>query len=121
VIPPSLFTAVMFDMANNPRVAPEFISSLAIAGRDGTLRRRLSEEPGRLRGKTGTIDGVHGLVGYIEASDGELYAFSFLVNGLRGDASQVKRLHDRFARRLFTAGMNGPEVVEGGEDTPEDQ
>ena len=54
-------------------------------------------------GKTGTIDGVHCLTGYVTAADGELYAFSFLVNDLRGGSSQAKRLHDRFLRRMFNA------------------
>lgn len=117
---PSHMTAVLVDMAHDDRVGHEFAASLAIAGRDGTLWRRLAEDPGRLRGKTGTIDGVHCLVGYVEAGDGGLYAFSFLVNDIRGDSSQVKRLHDRFARRMFAVGANGPEVVEGGEESPEE-
>jgi D-alanyl-D-alanine carboxypeptidase/D-alanyl-D-alanine-endopeptidase (penicillin-binding protein 4) len=120
---PSLMTAVLVDMAHDNRVGHEFLSSLAIAGEDGTLWRRLTEDPGRLRGKTGTIDGVHCLVGYVEASDGELYAFSFLVNAIKGDSSQVKRLHDRFARRMFTVGVAAPEIVdlvESGEESAED-
>lgn len=115
---PSVLTAVLVDMGRDRRVGAEFTASLAIAGEDGTLWRRLTEDPGRLRGKTGTIDGVHCLVGYVEGSDGEMYAFAFLVNGVRGDSSQVKRLHDRFARRMFTVGQGGPEVVEGGEESP---
>lgn len=114
-IQPSVFTAVLVDMSNNQRVGSEFKASLAIAGQDGTLWRRLSEDPGRLRGKTGTIDGVHCLVGYLEAADGQVYAFSFMVNGIRGDASVVKRLHDRFARRMFSSGTPTPEVVQGTE------
>ncbi len=98
---PALLSAVLLDMARDPRVGAEFRASLAIAGLDGTLRRRLHEFPGRLRGKTGTLDGVHGLAGYIEAEDGKLYAFAFLANGFRGGSARVKRLHDAFARRMF--------------------
>lgn len=115
---PSTLTAVLLDMAHNPRVGHEFESTLAIAGRDGTLSRRLPEDPGRLRGKTGTIDGVHCLVGYVEAGDGQIYAFSFLVNDVHGDSSQVKRLHDKFARKMFGVSAPGPEVVESGSDDP---
>jgi D-alanyl-D-alanine carboxypeptidase/D-alanyl-D-alanine-endopeptidase (penicillin-binding protein 4) len=118
---PVHFTNLLVDMARDSRVGHEFMASLAIAGQDGTLWKRLSEDPGRLRGKTGTIDGVHCLVGYVEASDGELYAFSFLVNDIRGDVYQAKRLHDRFARRMFAAGFNGPEVVEVGTESSEEQ
>ncbi|MFK7929651.1 MAG: D-alanyl-D-alanine carboxypeptidase/D-alanyl-D-alanine-endopeptidase [Myxococcota bacterium] len=100
---PGALTSVMVDMANDDKVGNEFKSSLSIAGGDGTLWRRMAEEPGRVRGKTGTIDGVHCLTGYVTARDGELYAFSFLVNDLRGGSSPAKRLHDRFLRRMFNA------------------
>lgn len=102
-LPPSVLTAVMVDMARDERVGSEFRTSLSIAGWDGTLWRRLREDPARVRGKTGTIDGVHCLTGYVTAADGELYAFSFLVNDLRGGSRQAKRLHDRFLRRMFNA------------------
>ncbi|MEZ4321393.1 MAG: D-alanyl-D-alanine carboxypeptidase/D-alanyl-D-alanine-endopeptidase [Myxococcota bacterium] len=100
-IPPSVITAVLVDMARDKKVGSEFTSSLAIAGRDGTLRRRLTDEPGRLRGKTGTLDGVHCLAGYVESADGGMYAFAFLANGFRGGSSNVKRVHDEFAHLMF--------------------
>jgi len=100
-IPPSVLTGVLVDMAHDSRVGSEFKSSLSIAGRDGTLRRRLVDEAGRLRGKTGTLDEVHCLAGYVESADGGLYAFAFLANGFRGGSSRVKRVHDRFARLMF--------------------
>lgn len=100
-IAPSHLTAVLVDMAADRRVGAEFQSSLAIAGQDGTLWRRLRDEPGRLRGKTGTIDGIHCLAGYVEAADGERYAFAFLVNDVSGGIWQVRELHDRFAREMF--------------------
>lgn len=100
-IAPEVLTAVLLDMARDPRVGAEFRSSLAIAGVDGTLRRRLRDAPNRLRGKTGTLDGVHGLAGYVEAQDGALYAFAFLANDFRGGSARVKRVHDEFAERMF--------------------
>ncbi|MBN2800134.1 MAG: D-alanyl-D-alanine carboxypeptidase/D-alanyl-D-alanine-endopeptidase [Deltaproteobacteria bacterium] len=103
---PSHLTAVMVDMAQDQQVGREFGASLAIAGWDGTLWRRLSEEPGMLRGKTGTLDGVHCLTGYVEGGDGETYAFAFLVNGFSGSSAKVKRVHDQFARELLR--MSGP-------------
>jgi len=98
-----VLTAVLVDMAADTTVGHEFHTSLAIAGLDGTLIRRLTDDPGRLRGKTGTIDGVHCLAGYVGADDGEQYAFAFMVNDHGGSVSQVKRLHDRFARKMFEA------------------
>jgi D-alanyl-D-alanine carboxypeptidase/D-alanyl-D-alanine-endopeptidase (penicillin-binding protein 4) len=100
---PAALTAVLLDMARNPRVGHEFATSLAIAGRDGTLIRRLDELAGRLRGKTGTLGGVHGLAGYAEASDGEVYAFAFLANAIRGSLHPIKDVQDGFLRRLAAA------------------
>jgi D-alanyl-D-alanine carboxypeptidase/D-alanyl-D-alanine-endopeptidase (penicillin-binding protein 4) len=61
-----------------------FYASLPIAGRDGTLRSRMRGGPARrrCRAKTGTISGVSALSGYCRARSGDLYAFSFLMNGV---------------------------------------
>jgi D-alanyl-D-alanine carboxypeptidase/D-alanyl-D-alanine-endopeptidase (penicillin-binding protein 4) len=100
---PSAMTAVLMDMAHDAKVGPEFESSLAIAGVDGTLARRIREDPARMRGKTGTLDGVHCLVGYLDASDGERYAFAFLANGDRATSASVKALQDRLARAMLAS------------------
>nr|MBA2321331.1 D-alanyl-D-alanine carboxypeptidase [Deltaproteobacteria bacterium] len=100
---PSAMTAVLMDMAHDTKVGPEFESSLAIAGVDGTLSRRIREDPARMRGKTGTLDGVHCLAGYLDASDGERYAFAFFANGDRATSASVKALQDRMARALLAS------------------
>jgi D-alanyl-D-alanine carboxypeptidase/D-alanyl-D-alanine-endopeptidase (penicillin-binding protein 4) len=53
---------------------------LAVAGRTGTLADRFGGGPldGKLRAKTGTLDGVVGLAGVIDGTD---LRFSFLANG----------------------------------------
>jgi D-alanyl-D-alanine carboxypeptidase/D-alanyl-D-alanine-endopeptidase (penicillin-binding protein 4) len=63
-------------------------SSLPVAGRDGTLSRRFLGNPaaGRLQAKTGALDGVAGLTGYVDVPGGEPLAFSMLVNELPRDA-----------------------------------
>lgn len=92
---------VMIDMARHPTLSSEFAATLALAGWDGTLWSRIREDPGKVRGKTGTIDGVHGLTGYVTGSDGRLYAFSFLANDLRGGSGPVRRWHDRLLRLMI--------------------
>ncbi|WP_298134897.1 D-alanyl-D-alanine carboxypeptidase/D-alanyl-D-alanine-endopeptidase [Acidiferrobacter sp.] len=54
--------------AYNGRYMPEYVSSLPIAGIDGTLRYRFLGSPvaGHLHGKTGTINGVDTLAGYLQ-------------------------------------------------------
>jgi D-alanyl-D-alanine carboxypeptidase/D-alanyl-D-alanine-endopeptidase (penicillin-binding protein 4) len=59
-----------------------FIDSLSVAGADGTLKTRFANSTlrGRVFAKTGTVDGVSTLTGYVNARDGNTYAFSILIN-----------------------------------------
>lgn len=108
ILRPAHLTAVLANMASDPKVSPEFMASLAIGGRDGTLwsRFRDEEQVGRLRGKTGTIDGVHCLAGYLNGPDGKSYAFAFLVNNLRGGISRARKAHDQFVGALLKDGSS---------------
>jgi D-alanyl-D-alanine carboxypeptidase/D-alanyl-D-alanine-endopeptidase (penicillin-binding protein 4) len=107
VVAPVVLTAVLTDMARDEQVSAEFTASLSIGGTDGTLWSRLRDEPGRLRGKTGTIENVHCLAGYLDADDGRRYAFAFLVNDHGGRAQAVRDTHDSFARSMF--GVHAPD------------
>lgn len=115
---PSVLTKVLVDMWNNPSVGPEFLTTLSVGGRDGTLRSRFREEAlaGRVRGKTGTLNGVHCLSGYVRSQDNHVYAFAFLVNDIDGALSRARRAHDRLVGAL--AGTTG-NVADGGDVAPE--
>lgn len=75
-----LLRAIYFE----PEVAPDFIPSLAVGGVDGTLRQRFYGTPaaGLVRGKTGTLDSVSTLSGYV-GDKGDVIAFSIMVEGFR--------------------------------------
>jgi D-alanyl-D-alanine carboxypeptidase/D-alanyl-D-alanine-endopeptidase (penicillin-binding protein 4) len=102
-IRPSHLNGVMIDMAADRVLGPEFISSLSIGGVDGTLWTRFRGEgtEGRLRGKTGSLNFVHGLTAYVDGGDGEQYAFTFMVNEIDGSNRPVRRLHSRFGQALM--------------------
>ena len=59
---------------------PVFRDSLPIAGRDGTLRGRLSKLRDRVFAKTGYITYDNSLSGYLTAANGDLLAFSIMCN-----------------------------------------
>ena len=63
-----------------------FKDALPVAGESGTLARRLSAEgiKGRVRAKTGTIDGVKALSGYAESAGGRQIMFSIICNDSPG-------------------------------------
>jgi len=81
-----------------------FIESLPVSGdKRGTLRHRMTspELRGRVRAKTGHVGGVSSLSGYIEASGGETYVFSVLVNA--GDQAKMglaDQMEDRICEIL---------------------
>ena len=99
----SQVSAVMLDMFDNQLIGPEYYTSLAVAGRDGTLRRRLQEEQynARARGKTGSINGVYCLATYVLGGDGNTYVVVFFVNNLRRRTSFVRELQNQFLQTII--------------------
>jgi len=73
---------VLVRVRGDPRLEAAFVDSLPVGGVDGTLQSRMTGiARGRVRAKTGHVDGVTALAGYIDdASEGPI-AFAFLVNG----------------------------------------
>lgn len=77
----------------------EFISSLPIAGIDGTLKHRMYNIPRKVRAKTGSMQGVISLAGYASSYDKEPLAFVIMVN-TRGSKWEYKALEDKIATLL---------------------
>jgi len=77
-----ILVRVLSDIYDDPKIKPEFLNSLSINGLSGTLKERnLGLSPGTFRGKTGTLDGVLALAGYLEGQDGKIYALALMQNG----------------------------------------
>lgn len=72
-------------------VMPEFISSMPIVGLDGTMRRRLvnNDVAGRAHIKTGSLDGVRAVAGYVQALSGRRYAVVCIINDIRAADGRV--------------------------------
>ena len=96
-------TRVLADMHTDPEIGTEFKASLSIGGIDGTLGKRFEREHevNQVRGKTGTLNGVSCLVGYVRDVDGQEYAFAFLINNLAGGSYAAKMIQDRFTEALM--------------------
>jgi len=111
-IRPSHLTAVLVDMARDQRVGAEFVASLAIGGRDGTLRKRYKDDDYdlRVRGKTGSLAGVSCLSGYVDGGDGRRYAFALLANALPNGSAEAKAAQDRLVETLLT--LPPPDMVD---------
>jgi len=90
-------------------LAPEYLSSVGIAGKDGTLRYRFegSEAVGRLRAKTGTLENVSALSGYVQSVGGERFAFSVMVNDYAGRSGPVVQGIDALGAAVAAVGAPG--------------
>jgi len=74
--------AAILDTAWRSSLMPEYISSFAISGVDGTLRRRMRDEStqGMAHLKTGTLRDVVALSGYVLGASGRRYLIVSFVN-----------------------------------------
>lgn len=92
--------AGMLDVAWRSSLMPEYISSLAISGVDGTVRRRLRDETtrGQAHLKTGTLRDARALAGYVRGASGKRYILVSLVND--PNAAGVRAFDDALVRWL---------------------
>lgn len=77
--------------AYRSRYMSEYISSLAIAGIDGTMRRRFKRtaETGWMHLKTGHLNEVAAVAGFIRAHSGTTYVVVLFLNGPTGGGSAL--------------------------------
>ena len=94
----------VFDYARTAPWSAVFMDALAAPGRPGTLQRRLPHLEGRLSGKTGTLNSVNALSGYVRTHDGRDLIFSILSNasglGSGPVVSAVDRMVDALANGI---------------------
>jgi serine-type D-Ala-D-Ala carboxypeptidase/endopeptidase (penicillin-binding protein 4) len=113
----SLLRRIYYDMS----VAPEFLSSLAIAGIDGTIRNRFmgTDAVGLVRAKTGTLNGVSALSGYVGDKD-DVLIFSIFVEGFRHRrTNEVRHAQVRMVEAMLSYLRSDQPAPSGSERTGE--
>jgi D-alanyl-D-alanine carboxypeptidase/D-alanyl-D-alanine-endopeptidase (penicillin-binding protein 4) len=85
--------------------------SMAVAGRTGTLAKRMRSTgaAGRCQGKTGTLTGYSNLVGYCQAANGHLLAFAFFNDGI--STTLAHTIQDHMTISLANARYSTAEVA----------
>ncbi|CAB4571013.1 unannotated protein [freshwater metagenome] len=88
---------------------PEFSDALPLGGKNGTLRKRMLATPstGKVRAKTGTLNGVNALAGFADTPRGNTLSFAFIHNGTDPRTTGVA---DGFTDRLM-ATPKGPKIT----------
>lgn len=79
-----------------------FYKSLPIAGGDGTLKNRMQQTAaeGNVRAKTGYVEHVRALSGYVTTRDSEELAFSIIANNYSVPTSMANLIQDLVCERL---------------------
>lgn len=76
-----------------------WLSTLAIGGVDGTLDKRFRDDlKGRVFAKSGYVNSVSCLSGYVKARNGQFYAFSILMNGVT--SGNAKTVQEKIVRAI---------------------
>ena len=113
-VSPATLVRVIVRSANEFDSGPEFLASLPLSGRDGTLEDRMEDHPVALRGKTGHLRHVSSLSGLLGAGGGRRLAFSLVVNGGSGNREDVDLAMDQFVARLAAACWDEAELAAQG-------
>ncbi|CAN5259867.1 D-alanyl-D-alanine carboxypeptidase/D-alanyl-D-alanine-endopeptidase [soil metagenome] len=79
-----------------------FVDALPVSGKTGTLRYRLSQNgmAGRVHAKTGTIDGVSALSGYVQGNSGKTIYFSIMANNYTSGSGPIRAKIDDIVEML---------------------
>jgi D-alanyl-D-alanine carboxypeptidase/D-alanyl-D-alanine-endopeptidase (penicillin-binding protein 4) len=104
VLTPRGLVSLLVAMDRHPHAAA-FRDSLPVAGRDGTLEKRMkgTAAEGRVLAKTGTLSMTNALAGYATAGRGERLAFAIVVNNHAGKGRQAVAAIDAIAAVLASA------------------
>ncbi|MBE0008397.1 D-alanyl-D-alanine carboxypeptidase/D-alanyl-D-alanine-endopeptidase [Arthrobacter sp. AET 35A] len=109
-VSPAQLAAVVRAMvvSDDPALASA-LAGLPVAGLSGTLQERYADTAtaagaGLVRAKTGTLNAVTALSGYVVTAEGRLLVFSFIASGLDGNTGEARAVIDRAAAALAACG-----------------
>lgn len=98
---PGMLGRLLVSAFHSPTMA-EFMSSMPLAGSDGTMRKRLQRVAGASHIKTGSLNGVRAIAGYVLAASGRRYSVVSIVNHANAAAAQAG--HDALLRWIVEKG-----------------
>lgn len=96
---PEDIVRLLGSIQNDFRIQAEVMASFPLSGLDGTMKSRLKDYPSQVRAKTGLLNGVVGLAGWVENKEGPL-AFCFFFNGRPSREVSAKDLFDQLLKTL---------------------
>ena len=82
---------------------PEFIASLPVSGYDGTMAHRFNDTPlvGHAHIKTGLLDFVQSMAGYVTTATGKRYVVVLLHNDKRAHTRSAEKLQNQLINWIY--------------------
>jgi len=98
-VSPDLLASVLVEVARDDHQLSALMDSLPVAGVRGTLSGRMKDTvaEGRVYAKTGTLNRVSCLVGYIIVDGTPRLAFALMMNGYSCPVSKIRKIQDQAA------------------------
>lgn len=99
-VTPNVKVALLKSIYSRDTLFRAFYSTLAIGGVDGTIRGRMrgTVAENNVHAKTGTLNSVTALAGYVTTRDGDLWAFDITMNHAR--VYLGRNVQDRIVEKL---------------------
>jgi len=97
LISPLHLSQLLYAMAQDPTLAKYFRDSLAVSGLTGTLQTRFAdfENIASMQAKTGTLNGVSALSGYLTTRTQRELILTILINQALGKSSELKEFEHK--------------------------
>ncbi len=101
-----IMTNILTMMPKRFDIGPDFMSSLRVLGANGVESHRLVDSPahGKIRAKTGTLDGLSSLVGYVPSATGQVFAFALLLNNNNCGYTGADIVENRIVNAIYSYG-----------------
>ncbi len=96
----SALTKFLASYASSP-YAPEYLSSFSLLGMDGTTRSRLKTLAGQARLKTGSIDQVRSIAGYLYPKNKSPLVFAMFINGPKAEGPMAIETENKILKLLL--------------------
>jgi D-alanyl-D-alanine carboxypeptidase/D-alanyl-D-alanine-endopeptidase (penicillin-binding protein 4) len=101
-------------------IMPQLLSSLSIAGVDGTMRKRFNTGPikGRAQIKTGTLRGATAAAGFVLDRDGRRWIVVSLINNPRLQAWRGKGIENTLIQWIYEEAGDGASASAASPERP---
>ena len=108
---PKIIVDILRNVKDDLSVYPEFVTALGVMGVDGNVKNRMRKvaSSSKARVKTGTLNFVSALSGFFQSKEGELFAFSILMNDLKCSNRRAKKIQDQIIQK----GLNFQRIPTG--------